>query len=126
MSSAWSRGPQQWRWAAAVGTHAGGGLSCFVWITRKGKSEKGGSIAAWGSYIGPAVDEQEVAAAGGAGSPRQEEGDVARGEGDNGEEVGRWKTLRRRVGLHSGWGWSSGTAPARGGGSRSRAERKRG
>jgi hypothetical protein len=52
--------------------------------------------------------------------------DVAREEGDNGEEVGRWKTLRRRVGLHSGWGWSSGTAPVRGGESRSRAERKRG
>jgi hypothetical protein len=50
-----------------------------------------GSIAAWSSYIGPAVDEQEVAVAGGAGSPRQEEGDVARGEGDNGEELGRWE-----------------------------------
>jgi hypothetical protein len=45
-----AEGRQQWRWAAAVGTHAGGGLSCFVWITRKGKSEKGGSIAAWVCY----------------------------------------------------------------------------
>jgi hypothetical protein len=52
--------------------------------------------------------------------------DVARGKGDNGEEVGRWKTLRRRVGMYSSWRWSSGTAPAMGGGSRSRAERKRG
>jgi hypothetical protein len=25
-------------------------LELLVWTTRKGKSEKGGSIAAWGSY----------------------------------------------------------------------------
>jgi hypothetical protein len=34
--------------------------------------------------------------------------EVARGEEDNGEEVERWKTLRRRVGLYSGWRWSLG------------------
>jgi hypothetical protein len=40
---------------------------------------------------GPAVDDQESAAAGVAGSPRQEGGDVARGEGDNGEGLVRWE-----------------------------------
>jgi hypothetical protein len=35
--------------------------------------------------------------ASGAGSPRQEEGEVAREEGNNGEEVKRWRTLRQRV-----------------------------
>jgi hypothetical protein len=25
-------------------------LSCLEWIARKGKSEEGGSIAAWGGY----------------------------------------------------------------------------
>jgi hypothetical protein len=65
------------------------------------------------------VDEQKVAAASGAGSPRQKGGNVARREGDNGEELGWWKTLRRRVGMCSSWRWSSGTALAMGGGGRS-------
>jgi hypothetical protein len=34
--------------------------------------------------------------------------EVSRGEGDSGKEVERWKVLRRRVGLHSGWRWSLG------------------
>jgi hypothetical protein len=50
-----------------------------------------GNIAVRGCYIGPADEIQEITAAGGAGSPRQKEGDVARGEGDNGEELGRWE-----------------------------------
>jgi phage baseplate assembly protein gpV len=36
----------------------------------------------------------------------RKDSEVARGEEDNGEEVERWKILRRRVGLHSGWRWS--------------------
>jgi hypothetical protein len=38
----------------------------------------------------------------------RKESEVACGEEDNGEEVERWKILRRRVGLHSGWRWSLG------------------
>jgi hypothetical protein len=36
---------------------------------------------------------QEVAVASGAGSQRQEDGEVAREEGDNGEGLGRWEDL---------------------------------
>ncbi|XP_025798665.1 transcription initiation factor TFIID subunit 11-like [Panicum hallii] len=52
-------------------------------------SEKRGNIAVGGSYLGPAVEEQKGAVASGAGSPRQENGEVAREEGDNGEGLGR-------------------------------------
>jgi hypothetical protein len=52
-------------------------------------SEKRGNIAVGGSYLGPAVEEQKGAVASGAGSPRQENGEVAHEEGDNGEGLGR-------------------------------------
>jgi hypothetical protein len=52
-------------------------------------SEKRGNIAVGGSYLGPAVEEQKGAVASGAGSPRQENGEVAREGGDNGEGLGR-------------------------------------
>jgi hypothetical protein len=46
-----------------------------------------------GRLLSPAVVEQEVAVASGAGSPRQEDGEVAREEGDNGEGLGRLEDL---------------------------------
>jgi hypothetical protein len=53
MSSAWSRGPQQWRWAAVVGTHAGGGLSCLYGlpgrerVRREAALRPGAATKAW-------------------------------------------------------------------------------
>jgi hypothetical protein len=46
-----------------------------------------------GRLLSPAVVEQEVAVASGAGSPRQEDGEVAREEGDNGEGLGQLEDL---------------------------------
>jgi hypothetical protein len=39
----------------------------------------------------------------------KKESEVAHGEEDSREEVERWKILRRRVGLHSGWRWNLGS-----------------
>jgi hypothetical protein len=88
-SSTWSRGGGNGNGAAAGGVHA-----LEAWVTRIGSPVLGG-VSGRGQHCGlgrllsPAVVEQEVAVASGAGSPWQEDGEVAREEGNNGEGLGR-------------------------------------